>query len=45
MSIQVELEKSRSYIVGQYNKGVSTNKLAEEFNCNSGTIYYYRSFL
>jgi intein-encoded DNA endonuclease-like protein len=41
MSIQVELEKSRSYIVGQYNKGVSTNKLAEEFNCNSGTIYYY----
>lgn len=39
MSIKAMLEGNKNYIVKEYQKGKSTNKLANEFSCNSGHIY------
>jgi transposase len=39
MTIRARLEERKDYIVGEYSNGKSTNKLGEEFNCNSGTVY------
>lgn len=41
MSHRGQLEQQKSYIIESYKDGISTNKLAKEFNCNSGTIYYF----
>lgn len=41
MSIQKLLETNKKNIIDSYNNGISTNKLAKQYNCNCGTIYYY----
>lgn len=41
MTIQNILLQNKNYIIDKYNSGISTNKLAQEFNCNSGTLYYF----
>lgn len=39
MSIADNLEKNKKYIINKYFSGISTNKLADEFSCNAGSIY------
>lgn len=41
MSIKKKLEANKDYILESLKKGVSTVKLALEFDCNPGTIYLY----
>lgn len=39
--LRVDLNKNSAYIIEQYQNGKSTNKLADEFKCNAGTIYLF----
>lgn len=41
MSIQELLESNKKNIIDDYTNGISTNKLANKYDCNAGTIYYY----
>lgn len=41
MSIRQELEKNKDYIFKEYENGKSCKKISQEFNCNSGTIWYF----
>jgi intein-encoded DNA endonuclease-like protein len=41
MTIQERLSLNKDYIIKSYQEGISTNKLAKEFNCNSGSIYFF----
>lgn len=34
------LEENKIKIIDMYSSGLSTNKIAKEFDCNSGTIYF-----
>lgn len=40
MTITAILEQNKEYIIQKYLTGISTNKLAIEFSCNSGNIYF-----
>ena len=41
MKIRDILENNRLDIISKYENGVSTNKLAKEYNCNPGSIYFF----
>lgn len=41
MTIVARLETSKSEIIEKYKNGISTNKLADEYGCSAGTIYYF----
>lgn len=41
MYIYQKLAPHADYIINLYNNGVSTNKIAEMFDCNSGTVYAF----
>jgi len=41
MTIQNTLHINKDYIVASYQAGKSTFELGKEFNCNSGTVWYY----
>ncbi len=41
MTIQATLQQNKNYIIDKYDAGIGTNDLAKEFNCNSGSIYYF----